>query len=553
MRKTIGFLIVFLGIAILYLHPVGDTDVFWHIKTGELTLKTLSIPGQDNFSFTTYENLKDSEVPRLHFILKQYWLSQPIFFLIWKLGGIPGLAIFRAAIFLLILLLILNYLKKRNLSFTIQVSLLLLAGIHLARYSTDRPQIFSFFFTACYIHEMESLIAGQKRPLFTLPLINLLWANMHSSALMGIFIASVYLVSMLPVFLKKNSGYNGKNYLQAGIIFFSILISLLNPNNYQVFPLMSEQLFQKPLHFYYNTEYMSPIERLKELKELNPEYWLFVIITTVCLLSNEMSGLHRSLLICLMLFSLTAIRFSPFFIIASAMFSAKPLESLLKKFRGSVMEVFRGFLLSLSIGLFLVTAFIHRDELLSLKMKDIYPEQALNFISHYILPGVEYPSKNIRLLNYFEWGGYIIWKEPKLKVFIDGRVLRLSVWEDYFKTVLKPDHQWQERLMRYDVNLILLPPVTTDTGMPLNLLYLIIGAPNWKVIYADEDSIILTKKEEPFREVPVDTVKELILQKLMLWLEVEPDNPVRWRNLKNACSVFENKYFRSSACRSLSP
>lgn len=546
MRKTV--VLFLLGVAILYLHPVGDTDVFWHLKTGELIINSLSIPEQDNFSFTTYKDLNESERPRLKYILRQYWLSETIFFVVWKIGGVLGLIIFRAIIFLLILLIISNYLKKNKLSLMTEASILLLIGLHLARYSTDRPQIFSFLFTACYIHEIESLMSGLKRPYLTLPLINLLWANMHSSALMGIFISIIYLIFIIPSLFKRNICLNSNGYIKAGILLFSILISLLNPNTYQVIPLMVEQMLQKPLHFYYNTEYMSPIERLTEMKEFHPEYWLFLIITMVFLFSRTISVLHRILLFCLMIFSLTAIRFSPFFIITAGIFVSPPFDTFLRRVRISGTEVLRVSLFLISTGLFLFTAFKHRDELLRFNVKDIYPEKAVEFIANKVMQ-----ETNVRLFNYFEWGGYIIWKQPGLKVFIDGRVLRLSVWEDYFKIAIKPDPQWNELLRKYEVNFILFPPVTPDTGMPLNILYLITGHPEWKPLYADEDSLLFARRDYPMKEIPLETVKEIILQRLRFWLEQEPNNSVRWRNLRNACLLFENRDFRSSVCRSLSP
>lgn len=514
--KRLRFILLILSLCIigaLYTHPVGDTDVFWHLKTGEWIVKNISIPIEDPFSFTTYENFKSEEDLRVRYILSQYWLGQVLFYLAYKAGGIEGLIILRMLILTAILLTVWNYLKKKGLPFKLILFFIILLGTHLARYSTDRPQLFSFLFTALLIHELEDLWNNRKRTYFTIPLINLLWANMHASALMGLFIELVYLLNL---FIERNKN-NIHRYHQAGIIILGIISTLINPNSYHVIPLLIKDLTRPALHFQFNTEYMSVFELLKD-GYLQPEYLLFSLIGGLSLLSKKIKFAKRFLILFLMLISLYAIRFAPFFTIGVSMIGSVSLQGLRSERTRIFLE--RSFPI-LAIIILMVILFIHRHELMKFKVKDIYPEGAIEFILKNNL------SKDARLLNYFEWGGYILWRTPELKTFIDGRVLRFSIWDDYFKIVHKPDAFWHDRLSRYRINLILLPLTRPEDGLPLNVMLLLLGHPDWKPVYVDNLSVVFAKKEMPLEEIPLEKVKTLLLENLRVWAEKEPHNPER--------------------------
>jgi hypothetical protein len=63
------------------------------------------------------------------------------------------------------------------------------------------------------------------------------------------------------------------------------------------------------------------------------------------------------------------------------------------------------------------------------------------------------------LLNEYDWGGYLIYRAPERKVFVDGRLFPylpqvLADWDNAVQ--LRPD--WREVLRRYDVAEVLLRP-----------------------------------------------------------------------------------------------
>ena len=101
-------LLIFLTFAILVLllvHPVDNNDLWMHIRTGEAMLENMSVASVDDYSYT----VQGREW------LNHQWLSQVIFFLVYRFSGVNGLIFLQAiAVFLAFLLIFLSAYKKDN-------------------------------------------------------------------------------------------------------------------------------------------------------------------------------------------------------------------------------------------------------------------------------------------------------------------------------------------------------------------------------------------------------------------------------------------------------
>jgi hypothetical protein len=81
-----------------------------------------------------------------------------------------------------------------------------------------------------------------------------------------------------------------------------------------------------------------------------------------------------------------------------------------------------------------------------------YPCRAVEFLKN----NPEY--KNLNLLAEYGWGGYLIWKYPEGRLFIDGRmpqhqINNSTILEEYYKFFDK--EQLEEQLEEYDVEIVL--------------------------------------------------------------------------------------------------
>jgi len=112
------------------------------------------------------------------------------------------------------------------------------------------------------------------------------------------------------------------------------------------------------------------------------------------------------------------------------------------------------------------------------------------------------PDGNV--LNFYLWGGYLEWHEPRLKTFIDSRVdifEYAGVLKDYLDLLGADayEHRPYAILDKYNVRYVLFPrkdnanPLLNGPGVSGNLVYVLKADPNWKMLYQDNVSVLLEK------------------------------------------------------------
>src|SRR6202171_2098755 len=77
----------------LFTGEIRDTDISLHLKTGQHTLETRALTVPDPFSYTSgmgAAKYAGEEVTR-YFNLTHEWLAQIVMYLIYSVGGFPGL------------------------------------------------------------------------------------------------------------------------------------------------------------------------------------------------------------------------------------------------------------------------------------------------------------------------------------------------------------------------------------------------------------------------------------------------------------------------------
>ena len=94
-------------------------------------------------------------------------------------------------------------------------------------------------------------------------------------------------------------------------------------------------------------------------------------------------------------------------------------------------------------------------------------------------------------LNFYGWGGYLVWYLPESKVFIDGRMPSwrengYSVFEDYVSIALDKNKETgllSDYITQYSIKYALLPWDSTFVDDLLKL--------GWEVAYTDNIAVIL--------------------------------------------------------------
>ena len=228
---------VFLYIFLSFVQPLLDPDTPWHLKTGDYIFHHRTIPTSDPFSFSTDEIQFVGK-----FILTQNWISQILFFLLYRTFGPFGLALTGAAVFTALSLILWSFIRKKNVYISL-VTVAALSVIILKEFSGIRPQIFSFLFTGAVIFMLEKYRDDRSpRWLVLLPMTMMTWANMHGGFIYGDVLISIYMLSEALKFFLPDNYFPNEQKLPAGDFFrflgsalSAIAMSFINPNTYKAF------------------------------------------------------------------------------------------------------------------------------------------------------------------------------------------------------------------------------------------------------------------------------------------------------------------------------
>ena len=165
-----------------------DGGTGWHIRNGQLILQTHSITRVDPFSATmsgqawyAWEWLYDVLVAAIHHAL-----------------GLNGVVFYTAAIMAATFVLVFHFAMRRGGSLPITLFMLVLSLGASAVHFLARPHVVSWLFTVIWFDLLDSASVaaepGKTRRVFFLPLLMLLWVNLHGGFLLGFALLAVYLV-----------------------------------------------------------------------------------------------------------------------------------------------------------------------------------------------------------------------------------------------------------------------------------------------------------------------------------------------------------------------
>lgn len=513
--ESIKILTLFLFFAVISLSflkiNLWDYDFWWHIATGRYIVENGSLPDRDLFSYTSaLEENKNPFPERENFILKQYWLSQVIFYLLYDYAGPNGIIILRTTLLIATLFLVLLRFRKYSVSFPISFIFLFLLFYGLGRATGERPVLFTIFFTALTFIILDDFKSNKGKKIFLLVPLMLLWANMHGGFIIGVIIITVFMFGEgISLILKRVNYARNEIFVFYIAAAFAVLISFLNPTGWDAF---YTALTAKYKLIYANTqEYESPF-RLYRYKvfPIYYEYLSLVLLTIVVLLirNKRISLTYIILLSGTLLMSFSAIRFIVYFMIIASMIIGKETDMLIKSLLLSRLpekaynRISFGLTTAVLLSLVLYASGTLKFDQFRFGIERSYfvPEAAVDFIEKNRLPG--------KMFNDYGYGGYIAWRlYPWKKNFIDTRALNLTVITEYdwIKNATESAKEvnpsisntplWQRLLNHYKINFILMSVLDLYGQIP-PVVFELLESEKWVPVYYDPISIIFIRNVE---------------------------------------------------------
>ena len=169
-----AFLAVGLPVLASLIGNLSAVDLAYHLRAGEMTLDTGRIPMTDTFTFTAAGASW----------MNQQWGAQVILAAVFRVAGWTGLVVLRAGLIGLTFGLLFEACRRRGIDLRRAAWLTLGAFIVSAVALALRPQLFGMALLALTLLVVADRQAHPGR-LWTVPLIVLVWANVHGSFFLG--------------------------------------------------------------------------------------------------------------------------------------------------------------------------------------------------------------------------------------------------------------------------------------------------------------------------------------------------------------------------------
>ena len=443
-----------------------SNDGWWHLELGKYILEHHRLPVPDPFG---------EEVVR-HFNLTQEWLTEVVFYPIYRLGGYGALVLFRALILMAACAAIGLLVWRRAGRFYLSIAAALAPATVLYLSATDRPHIFTIFFTAVFL-----LILDARRPLWLLPPLALIWANFHGGFIMSWILVGAFCVEALYQRLRGQPPTGeARLWLAAGA---TILASLANPNGWNAIATI----------LYFRQSHMLSVIAEWRPTVLWPPGGFVLLLAAGALVLLWTRGKARFVDVLLFaLFGLAgiyAIRnvvfiglFAPVVIATYFPWKTRPLPAAAEFAIAAAI---------LAIG---VVRIAEGKALQFHAQLATRPAGAADFLLAHHLGG--------RIYNHLEDGGYLMWRLwPNDLVFVDGRLLNETVYRDYRLLTYNIDAGKPPLriLDDYGIETIVVNAFEYAAGEP-HMLMAALANPNqtvWKLVYKDGVSVVFMRQPPP--------------------------------------------------------
>jgi hypothetical protein len=350
-----------------------------------------------------------------------------------------------------------------------------------------------------WYHLLDSYQNDRGGRLVLLPLIMLLWVNLHGGYLTGFILTGVYFLGNLAGYFRSTDEERERSFRKAKslgyVIVACLLVSLVNPYGYRIllfpFRLVSDSYIMDNVNEFLSPNFHKPM----------PFKYLLLLFVTILAISKRPLDFTEVVLVLLFTnMALFSARYIPLFAIVVAPIISKQADSMitvapevgwissLKKRAGRIAKIdssAKGYGWPVA-GVFLVVFLVAAGGIEFRFDGKIKPVAAVEFLMKEHIDGHMY--------NNDEFGDYLIYATyPRYKVFFDGR-------NDMYGTGRLKEFQkiawiapgWENIIKKYDIRWFF---IGSDSVLTRYLL----ERPEWKLIYSDNVANIHVKNSEEYR------------------------------------------------------
>jgi hypothetical protein len=471
-----------------------DGDLGRHLTLGGYILDNFRIPQRDLFSHTL------AGLP----LTPHEWLSQVLFALANRLGGLNGVVMLSAILIAITFSLVFHQCASRSQSPSLSLVLSILAAGAASLHWLARPHLFTLLLVVLWTGELERIRTGATPRFWIFPGLMLLWANLHGAFIAGFVLLGFYLAGELVEWSSKKAGEESRTSSRSAVVesrgrirtlllagSASFLASLVNP--------AGPRLWETSLGFLRNRYLVGHTAEYLPPDFQTPTAWPFLLMIVLSILLLGSGRWRAGATPVLVLAAWTAmglysIRNVPLYaviggpILAAAAGAWLQSESALAPWRrldqrlDSVEASLRGHLWP-AMAIFLAALAFAGGIRLDFTAQgnrfdpDVFPVAAVDWLESQSLTGNGF--------NHFPWGGYLLYRLwPEMRVFIDGQTdFYGESFTRQYEQVIELREGWREVLGRYETSWVLVPPGSA-LGQALS------QEPGWREVYRDQTASI---------------------------------------------------------------
>ncbi|HYM12077.1 MAG TPA: hypothetical protein VEU62_15185 [Bryobacterales bacterium] len=475
---------------------LGDGDTGWHIRTGEYILAHHSLPNQDLFSF--------SKAGQTWYAWE--WLSDVVFALVHKAGGLIGVVLLAGVLIASTSALLFRYMLWQGSNMLVALLLMLVASSASTIHWLARPHLFSYLLLPVTVWLLEADRRRETRWVYALAGLCVLWTNLHGGFLALIATVGIYLAGSVMETLwtpaAERQWRRPRRYAQ--LFGLSAAATLVNPYTYHLHVHILNYL-RSDFILNHVMEFHSPNFRGEGIGYF--EILLFASMAAIPLLLKRKDVTLPLLMMFWAHAALQSARHVLLFVAVAGPVVARELSLLWEQAAASMkngwLATLRevavdygagcygagrvvGWLSPACVALMTVVLFhTQNQERMRAEFSNLrFPVDACKAEGDVLA--------SHRVFTSDQWADYLIYRYyPKLKVFFDGRSdFYGSELGDEYMQVMNADYRWSKIFDRYRFDVALLP---TDWPLATTMK----SDPNWKVKYDDGKALLLERVTEP--------------------------------------------------------
>ena len=451
----------------IFWRPVPPNDYWWYLRLGAEIVNTRAVPVIESFSYT------QAGQPMIY----HSWLSAVFFWALNALGGI-NLTILVAALFIAsAYALVWRMMVRNGLEARWASLLLILVEVASNQNWAMRPQLFAYPIFVLSLYLLWDWEQGRDKYLWALPLLTLIWVNLHGS------FALVFLLAGAAFVFGK--GDRKKMGLILALMFIAMLI---NPRGVGVSDYILNSLTNTSNQDY-SVEWLPPVNEGFQANLFFASYLILMLLASIS--PRKLSLLAWSWLLGFGWLALSGSRYDIWYLFIFAVMSAALLAPMLKKKKPKKEQKENPAFNILVIVMLVLLSFLFFPSVRTAWMpaapaalSEDTPVEAAAWIR-------AHPELRDPIWANLTFESYLVYALPERPVWIDTRfeVYPENHWDNYL-AVSTARWNWEEILLENDIQTLLLSlDVQKDLITALNT------SPNWERIYTDQISTIYLRRE----------------------------------------------------------